>query len=138
MLKFKRVVRELIEKENIISQNYIDKQTEYLNSLTNEEKYVIYLYTRGFSYIMNTFIRNNFTAYEDMSSGALRTLSAFCKDTESKVQDCLMYYYQKLQNIILTAPKTEEEIVVYRGIYKIDFFKTREVVHKNLGFYQHL
>ena len=105
----------------------------------DQEKYIIELYPQGFSYEINNFIREGFECkpYEgedenERMEARREYFSQFCKDS-NEINKCLMYYYQKLQNIILNAPKTEERLIVYRGIRTIEFFKTEEPTHKNVG-----
>lgn len=49
-----------------ISRSYIEKQTAYLNSLSDEEKYIINLYTIINS--INAFIRNGFAIDRDVAT----------------------------------------------------------------------
>ena len=113
-----------------ISRSYIEKQTAYLNSLSDEEKYIINLYTIINS--INAFIRNGFAIDRDVATHN-EMADRFCKNPD-ELNKCFMYYYQKLQNVILNAPKTEERIVLYRGVQSIEYYKTKEKFHKNTGF----
>lgn len=110
--------------DEVIMDNFVQKQKDYIDNLSEVDKRIVSLYTHNGDIIINKFIRNNFQLNDNIIDyyNNHELLHSLClleskevNDSKEQLTNCLFYFYTKLQFLILNAPKTPCDITVYRG-----------------------
>ena len=102
---------------NKASKYWIESQKNYINNMDQENKDIITLYTKNGDVVINMYYRNvnineiieYIKTHEDTFSDFIKTID------EDNVKHFLQEFGYKLNKLILNAPKTIVDIIVFRG-----------------------
>jgi hypothetical protein len=130
-------------KSEMPSQQWLDSQKQYVDSLSEEQRDYLELYSHNGDVVLNLFIRNGFSITEeelgyiqteDHMRSFSKTLSRFIQKGGKNYQDYLMDFYNSITMSIMNSPVLDKNIVLYRG-HKSDkhFHGLKKYLYRNLG-----
>jgi hypothetical protein len=125
------------------SQQWLDSQKQYVESLSEEQRDYLELYSYNGDVVLNLFIRNGFSITaeelgymqtEDHMRSFSKTLSRFIQKGGKNYQDYLMDFYNSITMSIMNSPVLDKDIVLYRG-HTSDkrFHGLKNYLYQNLG-----
>ncbi len=125
------------------SQQWLDSQKQYVDSLSQEQRDYLELYSYNGDVVLNLFIRNGFSVTEeelgymqteDHMPSFSKTLSKFIQKGGQNYQDYLMDFYNSITMSIMNSPVLDKDIVLYRGHTNDKrFHGLKNYLYKNLG-----
>ena len=125
------------------SQQWLDSQKQYVESLSQEQRDYLELYSYNGDVVLNLFIRNGFSITEeelgymqteDHMPSFSKTLSKFIQKGGKNYQDYLMDFYNSITMSIMNSPVLDKDIVLYRGhTNDTRFHGLKNYLYKNLG-----
>ena len=125
------------------SQQWLDSQKQYVESLSEEQRDYLELYSYNGDVVLNLFIRNGFSITEeelgymqteDHMPSFSKTLSKFIQKGGKNYQDYLMDFYNSITMSIMNSPVLDKDIVLYRGhTNDTRFHGLKNYLYKNLG-----
>lgn len=99
---------------------WIERQIEYFKALPDEDKQILREYSYKGDTILNTFIRTDYTVDYDLEE--LSNTSNYFAYRE-RLDDVLIKFHERINDIIIRAPPITDTMVVYRGAGTDDYIK---------------
>ena len=138
----KNVCKDL--ENELPSQNWLNKQRNYFNTLSETEQNYLKFYGTGAGYsLLNSFIRNGFQliftkgnkkSLKENNPYFIETFNTFTKNGGKDYHNYFIHYYNSIQKCILNSPVLDKDIVLYRGQNGDDFFKgLKNNLYQNIG-----
>lgn len=128
-------------QEELPSQKWLDSQKHYVETLSENDKNYLKLYSINGDRALNSFVRNGFKMTEDdidyieaNMSEFQQTFDNFVEKNGNSYEKYMMDYYYAMDNIIRSSPPLDKRIVLYRGIKDNSYFNGLENnLYKNKG-----
>ena len=119
----------------------LDSQKHYVETLSENDKNYLKLYSINGDRVLNSFVRNGFKMTEDdidyieaNMSEFQQTFDNFVEKNGNSYEKYMMDYYYAMDNIIRSSSPLDKRIVLYRGIKDNSYFNGLENnLYKNKG-----
>lgn len=110
-------------QQSTYSSEWYNAQDKYLSSLSEFDRQIITWYSYHGDRLMNSILRNGRKGFDNLK-GAFKTMTKHpyidIVASDDEIYDRILQLTQRLQQIILNAPKLEKDIVVFRGSLSVD------------------
>jgi hypothetical protein len=128
-------------QEELPSQQWLDSQKHYVETMSENDKNYLKLYSINGDRVLNSFVRNGFKMTEDdidyieaNMSEFQQTFDNFVEKNGNSYEKYMMDYYYAMDNIIRSSSPLDKRIVLYRGIKDNSYFNGLENnLYKNKG-----
>lgn len=123
----KNICDQMIDR--MISVEDVVAQEKYYQSLTDQQRALIHLYTYNGDVALNSYIRDGYIVTPRTQEYIISKIETFSKFFDVKegangnkiMEDFLKYFYDSLTSIIANTPPITKIFMVYRGTYKYQY-----------------